>query len=59
MRVLVTGGCGFTGSNFIRYLLQQADEYQVVNLDALIYAGNPANLDAGYQAYDQRQYGQG
>lgn len=45
MKVLVTGGCGFIGSNFIRYLLQWADDYQVVNLDALTYAGNPANLE--------------
>jgi dTDP-glucose 4,6-dehydratase len=45
MRVLVTGGCGFIGSNLIRYLLQRADGYQVVNLDALTYAGNPANLE--------------
>jgi dTDP-glucose 4,6-dehydratase len=44
MKVLVTGGCGFIGSNFVRYLLQQADDYQVMNLDALTYAGNPANL---------------
>jgi dTDP-glucose 4,6-dehydratase len=44
MKVLVTGGCGFIGSNFIRYLVQQVDDYQVVNLDALTYAGNPANL---------------
>ena len=45
MKVLITGGCGFIGSNFIRYLLQRADDYQVVNLDALTYAGNPANLE--------------
>jgi dTDP-glucose 4,6-dehydratase len=44
MKVLVTGGCGFIGSNFIRYLVQQVDDYQVVNMDALTYAGNPANL---------------
>lgn len=44
MKLLVTGGCGFIGSNFIRYLLQRADSYEVVNLDALTYAGNPANL---------------
>ena len=44
MKVLVTGGCGFIGSNFIRYLLQQPEPYEVVNLDALTYAGNPANL---------------
>jgi dTDP-glucose 4,6-dehydratase len=45
MKVLVTGGCGFIGSNFIRYLLHRMDDYQVVNLDALTYAGNPANLE--------------
>jgi dTDP-D-glucose 4,6-dehydratase len=42
--VLVTGGCGFIGSNFIRYLLETDAEATVVNLDALTYAGNPANL---------------
>jgi dTDP-glucose 4,6-dehydratase len=45
VKILVTGGCGFIGSNFIRYLLQQSEGYQVVNLDALTYAGNPANLE--------------
>jgi len=44
--ILVTGGCGFIGSNFIRYLLSDGDfEGTVVNLDALTYAGNPANLN--------------
>jgi dTDP-glucose 4,6-dehydratase len=45
VKILVTGGCGFIGSNFIRYLLQQSAGDQVVNLDALTYAGNPANLE--------------
>jgi dTDP-glucose 4,6-dehydratase len=40
----VTGGCGFIGSNFIRYLLQQRDGYRITNLDALTYAGKLANL---------------
>lgn len=44
MKILVTGGCGFIGSNFVRYLLRQTDDDMVVNLDALTYAGNPANL---------------
>jgi dTDP-glucose 4,6-dehydratase len=44
VRVLVTGGCGFIGSNFIRYLLQTVPEVHILNLDALTYAGNPANL---------------
>lgn len=42
--ILVTGGCGFIGSNFIRYLLETDPAISVVNLDALTYAGNPANL---------------
>jgi dTDP-glucose 4,6-dehydratase len=40
----VTGGCGFIGSNFIRYLLTQYDHIKVINLDKLTYAGNPKNL---------------
>jgi dTDP-glucose 4,6-dehydratase len=43
--VLVTGGAGFIGSNFIRYLLQVEPEAQVVNLDALTYAGSLENLN--------------
>jgi dTDP-glucose 4,6-dehydratase len=42
--VLVTGGCGFIGSNFIHYLLETDPAVEVVNLDSLTYAGNPANL---------------
>ena len=41
---LITGGCGFIGSNFIHYLLAKYPDYRVVNLDKLTYAGNPANL---------------
>jgi dTDP-glucose 4,6-dehydratase len=44
MRLLVTGGCGFIGSNFIHYMLDKYPNYQIVNLDKLTYAGNPANL---------------
>jgi len=43
-RVLVTGGCGFIGSNLVRYLLETDPEVRVVNFDALTYAGNLANL---------------
>jgi len=38
------GGCGFIGSNFIRYLLETDPAVQVLNCDLLTYAGNPANL---------------
>jgi len=42
--VLVTGGCGFIGSNFVRLLLTERDDVRVINYDLLTYAGNPANV---------------
>ena len=45
MRLLVTGGAGFIGSNFVRHVLGVSDEVRVTNLDALTYAGNPRSLD--------------
>lgn len=44
MRILVTGGCGFIGSNFVRHMLSSQPEDEIVNLDALTYAGNLENL---------------
>jgi dTDP-glucose 4,6-dehydratase len=44
MNLLVTGGCGFIGSNFVHHLLGSAGGGRVVNLDKLTYAGNPANV---------------
>lgn len=44
MNLLVTGGAGFIGSNFIRHMLGSYPECAIVNLDALTYAGNPDNL---------------
>ena len=43
-RILVTGGAGFIGSNFIHYLLENYEDLQIVNLDLLTYAGNLDNL---------------
>lgn len=45
MRLLVTGGAGFIGSNFVEYVLDKYADYEVVNLDALTYAGNVQNLE--------------
>ena len=42
--ILVTGGAGFIGSNFIHYLLRNYEDIFVVNLDLLTYAGNLDNL---------------
>lgn len=44
MKLLITGGAGFIGSNFIHYILNKYPEYQIINLDALTYAGNLENL---------------
>ncbi|MEK6769674.1 MAG: dTDP-glucose 4,6-dehydratase [Gemmatimonadota bacterium] len=45
MRLLVTGGLGFIGSNFVRYVLRERPTWTVTNLDLVTYAGNPANLE--------------
>ncbi|MFC5469680.1 dTDP-glucose 4,6-dehydratase [Cohnella suwonensis] len=44
MKLLVTGGSGFIGSNFVRYMLNKHSHYRVVNVDLLTYAGNQDNL---------------
>lgn len=49
--VLVTGGCGFIGSSFVRHLLRTHPDWTVINLDKLTYAGNPVNLADVEAAY--------
>ncbi|NOU73881.1 dTDP-glucose 4,6-dehydratase [Paenibacillus sp. LMG 31458] len=44
MKVLVTGGAGFIGSNFVHYMLDRYPSYEIINIDALTYAGNLENL---------------
>jgi dTDP-glucose 4,6-dehydratase len=44
MRLLITGGAGFIGSNFIHHILKKYPDYKIVNLDVLTYAGNLENL---------------
>lgn len=44
MKLLVTGGAGFIGSNFVIYMLHKYPDYKIVNIDALTYAGNLENL---------------
>lgn len=45
MNILVTGGAGFIGSNFVRYIYRERPEWKIVVLDALTYAGNKQNLE--------------
>ena len=52
--VLVTGGAGFIGCNFVRYLLAANPHLRVINYDALTYAGSLANLDGVQDAYPDR-----
>ena len=44
MRILITGGAGFIGSNYVHYLLKNHPDYEITNLDKLTYAGNLNNL---------------
>ncbi|OQA30592.1 MAG: dTDP-glucose 4,6 dehydratase [archaeon ADurb.Bin336] len=44
VKLLITGGCGFIGSNFILHMINKYPNYQIINLDKLTYAGNKANL---------------
>jgi len=45
MKMLVTGGCGFIGTNFILYMRKKHPDYKIINLDKLNYAGNIRNLE--------------
>lgn len=54
MRLLVTGGCGFIGSNFVRLVLEHYAQAFVSNVDVLTYAGNPRNLDGVAEQYGDR-----
>lgn len=49
MKILVTGGAGFIGCNFVYYMLDKYSEYEIVCLDALTYAGNINSLDRAFQ----------
>ena len=51
--ILVTGGAGFIGSNFIPYFIEKHSDYHIINLDKLTYAGNLANLS---EVEDSDQY---
>ena len=54
INMLITGGCGFIGSNFIRYELEKYDSVNIVNLDKLTYAGNLENLLDVQENYKDR-----
>lgn len=53
-KVLVTGGCGFIGTNLLKYILENKPDWEVVNLDLLTYAGNLENTIGFEDAYPER-----
>ncbi len=58
MRILITGGAGFIGSNFVRFMLERYPAYEVFNLDKLTYAGNLENL-SGIEKNPKHRFLQG
>jgi dTDP-glucose 4,6-dehydratase len=52
--ILITGGLGFIGSNFIRYILAKYDDIKLINLDSMTYAANPQNLRGVENEYPGR-----
>jgi len=58
MRILVTGGCGFIGSNFMKHMVKKYSEYEFVNYDMLTYAGNLSNVRE-CEEYDNYQFVRG
>ena len=58
MQILVTGGCGFIGSNFMKHMVKKYSEYEFVNYDMLTYAGNLSNVRE-CEEYDNYQFVRG
>ena len=58
MKLLITGGCGFIGSNFVRWLLESRPDASITNLDLLTYAGNLENL-AGLESHPRYRFVRG
>lgn len=56
MTVLVTGGCGFIGSHFVRLVLRERSNWRVINVDKLTYAGNLENLADVAQQHEASAY---
>ena len=54
--ILVTGGAGFIGSNFVRYLFEHHPDYKIAVLDALTYAGNPENIPEHIKTDERFQF---
>jgi len=52
--ILVTGGAGFIGTNFIRFVLSERPSWKIINLDALTYAGNPKNVEDILEDMEER-----
>jgi len=58
VNILVTGGCGFIGSNFIKHILDKYEDYKIVNIDKLTYAGDRDNLE-NYEMHQNYYFAHG
>ena len=58
MKILLTGGAGFIGSNYARYVLNRHPAYRITNLDKLAYSGNRRNL-AGFEHHPRHRFVKG
>ena len=56
MNILVTGGCGFIGSNFINYMIKKYNKYKIINIDNLYYCASLQNIEKSVSESDNYKF---